>query len=381
MTAPSTRYNSFFEQGNQNFIIFAEQMMQLLDRGNFVATYKYAVLLGLMDLCLEHTSKSGEPPQILTTRQLALKVLELYWPQSRAYKVNKIEVLKQSTGNQAKIISDICAFKERLQISDTSLHQADLEQPEKFEKLVDKIEWTLISMPLPRVQVVGRRSFDIIYKISWDLTIEKQKKEVVQYQKGKASDFDNRIHLIDGVGGYLVMLSGLLRPLIHREWIRMVAQINKLQETKLEKFLFGADRVSTAVIRNDLIDIQHGRCFYCGEKLKSKVEIDHFVPWSRYPNNSLENLVAAHQKCNHSKRDFLASSLHLVHWASRLKSDCETAKQLTQLAKDKHWENDSDRSLGVARGIYLRLPEKTLLWQNIDEFVEIQRAELKVALA
>ena len=42
-------------------IRFAENALQLLEQGGFVATYKYAVLLGLMDLCLEGTSRDGVP--------------------------------------------------------------------------------------------------------------------------------------------------------------------------------------------------------------------------------------------------------------------------------------------------------------------------------
>ena len=38
---------------------FAEKMLGLLDEGRFTATYKYAVLLGLMDLCIENTTPSG----------------------------------------------------------------------------------------------------------------------------------------------------------------------------------------------------------------------------------------------------------------------------------------------------------------------------------
>ena len=34
-------------------IRFAERVLELLDDGRYTATYKYAVLLGLMDLCLE----------------------------------------------------------------------------------------------------------------------------------------------------------------------------------------------------------------------------------------------------------------------------------------------------------------------------------------
>jgi hypothetical protein len=48
--------------GGRGIIRFAEKIVQLLDEGGFTATYKYAVLLGLMDLCLEQSAASGAPP-------------------------------------------------------------------------------------------------------------------------------------------------------------------------------------------------------------------------------------------------------------------------------------------------------------------------------
>ena len=59
---------------------FAERVVALLDEGAFTATYKYAVLLGLLDVVLERTGRAGEPPDVVTTRQLAEKVVELYRP-------------------------------------------------------------------------------------------------------------------------------------------------------------------------------------------------------------------------------------------------------------------------------------------------------------
>ena len=42
----------------RSLIRFAEKVLALLDQGSFTATYKYAVLLGLMDLCMEHVGVS-----------------------------------------------------------------------------------------------------------------------------------------------------------------------------------------------------------------------------------------------------------------------------------------------------------------------------------
>ena len=61
----------------------AERTIALLDEGSFTATYKYAVLIGLLDLSLERGAEIGGASLTVTTRQLAEKVLGSYWPQVR----------------------------------------------------------------------------------------------------------------------------------------------------------------------------------------------------------------------------------------------------------------------------------------------------------
>jgi hypothetical protein len=56
-----------------------------------------------------------------------------------------------------------------------------------------------------------------------------------------------------------------LRPLIQLRWAQHVAGLrpNSLlhHANELEKFLFGAERVSLALVTDHLRDLQHGRCF------------------------------------------------------------------------------------------------------------------------
>ncbi len=53
-----------------------------------------------------------------------------------------------------------------------------------------------------------------------------------------------------------------------------------------------------------IMDSCNWRCFYCGVKLdKQNRSIDHFVPLAKGGRHSIENLVAACQSCNSSKKD------------------------------------------------------------------------------
>ncbi len=359
-------------------IRFAESVLQLLDQGGFVATYKYAVLLGLIDLCLEGTTRTGAPPDVLTTRQLAEKVIDLYWPQTADYQLpDGLAPLKQNTSGQAKIVSDILSFRASSGEAARTLHRARLASPTRWLSLVDKVEWTLILMPLPRLQVVGRLHRELVYRIAWDLSIERNKASVTAYQRALrhgpvppgSTDFDNRIHLLPGVAEHLVLLNGLLRPLIHREWARLVAHINKLHESRLEAFLFGTDRRSTAVLQPGLRDLQDNRCFYCDKRLPDSAEVDHFIPWARYPDDAIENLVLADRRCNAHKRDFLAAPEHVTRWSARFGPSSTLAPELQALAASTNWETAPTRTLGVARGLYLRLRDDAFLWHHGPDLI------------
>src|SRR5690606_12741258 len=97
----------------------------------------------------------------------------------------------------------------------------------------------------------------------------------------------------------------------------MVAALNTLEESYLETFLFGAARTPTTRVRVGLWEMQEGRCFYCDGRVAdpSSGEVDHFIPWSRYPDDRLDNFVVADGRCNGDKSNRLAATTHLVRWA------------------------------------------------------------------
>jgi len=358
----------------RELIAFGERLLGLLDRGSFVATYKYAVLIALMDLCIEGTDRHGIAPTAVTTRQLAEKVTELYWPHTTAFRGR---TLRQNAGHQARIVADIARFRSSLPDPSITLDRARRESPRRFERLIRAVEWTLILMPLPRLQVLGGHTERLIYEIGWGTDIERERSLVGAYQD-TGSGFDNQIRFFPSVGDHLVRLNGLLRPLIHRAWAAMVAQLNGLDESRLERFLFGADRASLAALRPDLGDLQDRRCFYCEGRLTERSEVDHFIPWARYPDNGIENLVVADQRCNASKRDFLAGVEHVTKWRAR---NSDRADALARAAASRTWERHPHETLGVARSLYLRLARGTPLWSTRGSFDAADPSDLRNALA
>jgi len=363
--------------GDQDAIALAERVLAILDEGGFSATYKFALFTAILDLCIEKTTVHGTPPETLTTRQLADKVIDLYWSHVTPY--GSLGTLRQGGGHgeQATIVWRI--ERARAQWADgqtDTSFRARLAHSLLFRELVDFVEWKLIEMPIPRLQVLGRQEDRFLYEYNWPRDIRRS--IVTSHQRGTAAGFDNRLLLRPGVAAQLVRLNGLLRPLFYREWAVMVARLNRLPEAQLERFLFGSERTSLEAVRSPLRDLQDNRCFYCEGRVTGPVDVDHFIPWSRYPDDGLDNLVAAHPKCNNSKRDFLAAADHVERWTDRTRA---RDGELTGVAREAGWPRDTKRSESVAAAIYLRLPEAARLWRRPDEFVLMERERIARALA
>lgn len=349
-------------------IAFAEKLITMLGEGRFTATYKYAVLLALMDLCLERSTQAGSAPGSVTTRDLAEKIVEMYWPHTAPFVATSGAVLRQNSSGQAEILTAIERFRARhAPDPSATLTRARAHAPRQFDGLIGRIEWKLVEMPLPRLQIIGEESDEFLYRIGWDTRVKRRELD--------AAGFDKRIRFVGDAGDHLVRLAGLLRPLIQREWSRLVARFNAaiVPDAQLEEFLFGASRESTAAIRGDLIELQSGRCFFCAGALRDDPEVDHFLPWARYPDNGIDNLVVADRRCNGSKREHLAAAEHVEAWSERMETQ---RADLEEIAAHAQWGQQRERTLAVARSIYLRLPASARLWLQRSEFVKVDRSRL-----
>ncbi|MEK7866498.1 MAG: HNH endonuclease domain-containing protein [Planctomycetota bacterium] len=365
----------------------AERILQLLDEGSFSATYKQAVLVAILDLCFEAANDKGDPPESLTTQQIAEKVIELYWPHTRHWEGETVLVQNKSGRLQdvqrgGGIISRVHAFRVRAQAASgesTSLARAKLLRQEEWRKLRDEVEWTLIEMPLPKLQRIGGQDTSWLYSIDWDDRDRRPSRgEVMAYQRGAHSSFQNLVRLQPGVGQALRQLHGMLRPFILHHWAMKVANMNDLPLAKLHAFLFEWDRTSLEAVRAPLSALQGGNCFYCSSRLQRDACVDHFVPWSRHPDDGLHNLVVADSKCNGDKRDFLASASLVEKWRER---NVSHGLLLEELARDARWDPGHPRILRVARAIYSELPEGARLWEGRRQLVVIEHNRIRRALA
>jgi len=275
---------------------FLSDLQRILDEGSFVATYKYALILALADFAVRHGDEGGSLR--LTTHDIAESFVQYYWRQAVPFTHTgtgaQLQLLKHSTGNQPVIFQRIVELHSAFS---GSLSTAKRD-PKLWGALLKDVARTIADMPLWKLQVVGRSILPILY---------------VQHGAG------NTIDLLPGVIYNLRRFYDLIRNLVQGAWTNHVRRINRdaLGHADLADFLFGAERSMQPGLRALLREVQSDRCFYCDGRIRDAGEIDHFVPWARYPIDLGHNFVLAHCTCNNNKRDLLAARHHLEHWQRR----------------------------------------------------------------
>lgn len=367
---------------------FIEQFVALLDAGRYTATYKFATLAALVDVAAESVHADGRPPAVLQGRRVGERVLELLWLHSKAYAISGVrrppapaapalQYLRHST-LKADLVTKITGFRERHGLAHDSWLEAQRRRPAEFAALQADVVTTVIRMPLPKLQrfSTGKATVEqrFLYDFGWP--------DEVSPALVRRPAFDDRLFLKAGVGELLVRLEGLLRPLIQQRWAAFVAErsADVVESGWLDEFLFGEDRLRLPLgaVRGPLLDSQGGDCFYCRQSAReSAIDVDHFIPWARYPDNGLDNLVAAHRACNNAKRASLAASGHLRRWLDRFDPGAGAGRAFADLRSGLSWPSYPHRTQAVARSAYFWVPDGTPLWDRADNYEQADQQALR----
>ena len=328
---------------------FLRKLQRLLAEGDFVATYKFALLNALADLSLEREPAADGSLRVPVSA-IAEKFVEYYWPQARPYRAldGTGFVLVQSTGRQAAVINAIAAA----QSAHATLPVARAAQL-RWHTLVTRVAGTIEAMPLWKLQTVGGERDEFLY--------------------AQAEFADRAIRLLPGVPAAFRALYGLVLDAVRGAWLRQITNIaaNRplLGGSDLASFLFGNERASLDGFRGVLRDHQGGRCLYCRKELRGAGCVDHFIAWSRYPVDLGHNLVLAHDACNAKKRDFLAYAAHLERWQE---SHMQRASELAQRFDSLALPHDPARSRAIAWWAYEQGEAAGAhAWIDADRFVRL----------
>lgn len=332
-------------------LAFIAYLQRIFSEGNFVATYKCALLHAIADIAIERSAErhEREAARTIPLDELAAKFIELYWQHSLPYSATEASatLLKQSSGCQASMLTELARLRQEGVRSVTALRRHSAWQP-----LLAQVRRILIDGPLWRLQILGGREECYLYP----------------HQKGS-----HHIRLQPGILFCLHRFYDLVVSLTRQHWLQLIIEMKGNrpligQSAGLEAFLFGSRRQGLGRVGEVLKDLQEGRCFYCRKPIHKDGEVDHFIPWRCYPLDLGHNFVLAHAKCNNNKRDFLAAPEHRDAWYEQniLTHGALLTHELAPLVNV-----DAERSTAIATWAYQQaLREGSRLWCGINRFVD-----------
>ena len=105
-----------FKSTSEGKLNFLNNIQRLLREGDFSATYKFALLRALADLCVENEPRK-DGSLTISIKNISEKYVNYYWPQVVPFvSVNSSydpSILQQNSSGQAKIVSLIKDYKEK----------------------------------------------------------------------------------------------------------------------------------------------------------------------------------------------------------------------------------------------------------------------------
>lgn len=323
---------------------FLRRIQWLLESSSYTSTYKFALLIAVTNLSIE-SGIDDNSEYVISYEQLAEQFIQLYWTQVLPFSdKNSESILRQSiTTGQAKVVTSILNLQEETKT--TNLNLARICDTKKWQSTVKEVARTIKSYPAKYLQSAEdkvSREFFYIYHPR-----------------------ENTIVLKSGIAYYFTRFSQIIHKLCQQYWAEFVRnnRYNKSyfsNDVDLQYFLFNQSRQNLSLLVPILNDIQQGQCFYCQKQLKKDIEVDHFVPWSKYSNDTTHNFVLTDHKCNNSKRDYLAEEKFYEKW---LKRNQQYGQVLQQETDGMGFISNQKRSEMVSQWAYqLAVEHEDLVW-------------------
>ncbi len=307
---------------------FLTKIQRLFNESDFSSTYKYALLISLADLAIEHGKDDSSRLEI-SNKTIAERFIELYWQQSSPYKTSKANesgVLFQNNGVQAAIVKSIDAFRQGNRFNSPSSAKGSKE----YERLVAAVAATVAKQPINYLQNVGGATLPFLYERN-----------------------SSSITLKNGVAYCLRRFQPLIQQLARNRWTDFIKRNTNNapilgKKDDLNSFLFETSRKTLALVCKGLKEIYGNKCFYCN-KTSSKLEVDHFVPFSLYPRDLMHNFVLACPTCNRSKSDTLAANIHLNKWVELI---AKNSDEIVKIGNEVGISANLETTMAIAKWGY-----------------------------
>lgn len=208
----------------------------------------------------------------------------------------------------------------------------DLRQMRKDGKSeLSKIEVILKSVVLekPVLELLEFEAIDTAIKNS---IIKKVTAECKKCVVGALyDDFDGTIYAFDlkeqgltlnyVIYEFMLKHKSELEKLNYYSWAKFLEKVNddNVLVRVIDKLELATPRREDLSVYREILrrEFEEDTCFYCGKKLRNKIHVDHFIPWSFVKDDKIWNFVLSCPTCNTRKNNKVPSKDFLVRIEDR----------------------------------------------------------------
>lgn len=165
-------------------------------------------------------------------------------------------------------------------------------------------------------------------------------------------DFDGTIYSFDlkeagltlnyCIYNFMLKYKSELERLNYYSWARFLEQINDDNALirVIDKLELATPRREDLSVYREILrrEFEEDTCFYCGKKLKNKIHVDHFIPWSFVKDDKIWNFVLSCPTCNTRKNNRVPGKDYLVSIEDRNKK----IQRIDNIVIHKDFEGYSD---------------------------------------
>ncbi|GAA5100756.1 HNH endonuclease [Wohlfahrtiimonas larvae] len=336
----------------QEQLEFLQKIQLILEAGNFTSTYKFALLLALSNLSIRNGSDNHHT-LILSYEEIAEQFIEQYWKQSLPFEYVNQEnfILQQNTGPQIVVIQNI----QKLMLNFPTLSQAI--KSAEGQKIIKKTAKTIKDYPARFLQKIEGHNLNFLY----------------DWHENHAY-----IQLKPNIMYCLRQFSGIIRQLVQQSWADFIRRLPKNKDIlrgqqDIQVFLFDEQRTSLKKVNDIYMELQDHRCFYCQKKIHGTAEVDHFIPWSYYQQDTIHNFVIADRKCNGAKNNFLADTSFLIRWLAR---NQKYGQEIHTASKNIGIVSNQKVSENIAQWAYQRaINNQSPIWIPPKKFITLDHQQ------
>ena len=112
-----------------------------------------------------------------------------------------------------------------------------------------------------------------------------------------------------------------IEKLNYYSWAKFLEKVNddNVLVRVIDKLELATPRREDLSVYREILrrEFEEDTCFYCGKKLRNKIHVDHFIPWSFVKDDKIWNFVLSCPTCNTRKNNKVPSKDFLVRIEDR----------------------------------------------------------------